>query len=149
MKRLSSNLTIFLKIFIPIFYLVFFGSFLIGSLMISVNDAPFIGSNIFRLGYAGVFVVFILLLYFSIFKLKRVDADSQYVYISNYMKTLRFDWKNVEKISTRNYGLFSTMRIYFKDKTSYGRKISFLPVKALIKDFVLENPELYDLLIEE
>ena len=149
MRRLSSNLTIFLKIFIPIFYFVFFGSFLIGSLLVNINDAPLIGSDIFRLSYAGVFLLFIVMLYFTVIKLKRVDADSEYVYINNYVKTYRYLWTDVEKVTRRNYGLFQTMRIYFTSKTKMGKKISFLPSSALVKDFIVENPHLHKLLADE
>ncbi len=149
MSRLSSNLTIFLKIFIPIFYIVFFGSFLVGSLIVSVHDAPVLANPIFRLSYAAVFLIFIALLYFSFMKLKRVDADKEHVYINNYLKTYRYSWDDVEKVTSRNYGLFRTMRIYFKSKTSIGKKISFLPDTPLIKAFILENPERHALLADE
>lgn len=82
-------------------------------------------------------------------KLKRVDADKDNVYINNYLKTYRYSWSDIERVTSRNYGLFRTMRIYFKAKTSLGKKISFLPAGALIKDFILENPELHSLLADE
>lgn len=148
MRRLSSNLTIILKVFLPILYITFFGSLLIGSLVVSINDAPLIASNVFRGGFAIVFSLFVILMYFTIIQLKRVDGDKEYLYINNYLKTYRYKWEDILKIKTRNYGLFRTMHIHFKTKSSIGKRVTFMPSDPLIKDFFKDHPELFPLLEE-
>jgi len=93
MRRLSNNLTVILKIFLPIFYITFFGSLLIGSLTVTVNDAPLIASDLFRGAFALVFFIFVILMYFTVIQLKRVDGDTKHIYINNYLKTYRYKWE--------------------------------------------------------
>lgn len=142
MKRLSSNLTLVFKIFIPLVYMVFFGSFLIGSLLVSVNDAPLIGSNIFRLAFAGIFILFLGLMYLSVGRLKRVDGDETGLYISNYIKTYKYSWDDIKEVKVQHYGLFRTMKVHFKAKSSFGNKITFLAAPELIKEFILNHPSI-------
>lgn len=148
MKRLSSNLTIILKLFIPLIYIVFFGSILVGSIFVSVNDSPIVGNSLFKIVYALVFFLFVVIIYFTVFKLKRIDADSKYIYINNYVKTFRYPWQDIEKLNTKNFGLFRVIQIIFVAKGSLGKKVIFLPSKPLVKDFFKENPELFDKLDE-
>lgn len=148
MNRLSSNLTVILKVFIPIAYIVFFGSLFIGSLLININDAPLVGNPIFKLVYGVAFFIFVSLIYFTIFQLKRVDADREYIYINNYLKTYRYSWNDIEKLNTIHYGLFKIIKVHFVDKTSLGKRISFLPSNQLLKEFFIENPELFSKLTE-
>lgn len=149
MTRLSSNFTIVLKLFIPILYVVFFGSYLIASFLISVDDSPLLASPIFKMVYGSVFCLFILLFYFTILKIKRVDANGEKLAITNYIKTYQYPWSDVDYIKTRNYGLFRTMRIYFKGKTSFGKKISFIPSEAMVEDFVRKYPDIGTLISEQ
>ncbi len=143
MRRLSSNLTIILKLFIPIVYIVFFGSLLIGSLVVDPNDAPLIANPIFRSAFALVFFSFLGLMYISVFQLKRVDADENFLYINNYKQTFRYPWSDIKKLKTLHFGLFKIVRIQFMSKTSLGKKVTFLPSSQLLKEFMISNPEIF------
>ena len=46
------------------------------------------------------------ILYFTVMNLKRVEADNDFVYITNYLKIFKYPYFNVEKITEKNYGLF-------------------------------------------
>lgn len=142
MKRLSSNLTIIIKIFIPVLYLVFFGSFWIATFIISSDSSPLLSSWQFIIGYTTVFWFFILFYYFKIFKINRVDANGEYFVVSNYVKSYQYNWEDVKKVKIRNYGLFRTIRIYFIAKTTLGKYVSFLPSPAMLEDFVKTYPEI-------
>lgn len=149
MRRLSSNLTIILKLFIPITYIVFFGSLLIGSLFVTVNDSPVVGNSMFKIVYSIVFFLFVGIIYLTVYKLKRVDADQNYIYINNYVKTYRYPWSDIDQIITKNYGLFRIMQVKLAAKGSLGKKIVFLPSMQLVKSFFKENPALFEKIDEE
>lgn len=149
MHRLSTNFTLILKLLIPLVYVVFFGSLMLGSWIVDINDAPLVGSKLFRYVFTVVFFFFVLLIYFTIFQLKRVDADSEYVYINNYKKTLRYTWDSIEKVKILNFGLFKIVKIIFKEKGSFGKKISFMPSNQLLKEYLIENKEAFALFEEE
>lgn len=122
---------------------------LIGSLLADSYDAPLITSTLFRSIFALLLFVFFLLYLFTAFKLKRIDVDKEYVYINNYKKTIRIKWEDIASLKTRSYGLFSTMRFYFKGKTSLGEKVSFLPSRKLVKSFMEDHPEYFPLMDDE
>jgi len=143
MRRLSSNLSILFRIFLPLVYIVFFGSLIIGSFIASVNDAPLVANPFFRYGLLGTFVVFVLIFRLTVMRLKRVDADSTYLYVSNYIKTYRYTWPSINKLTTVNLLIFDIIYIHFNDETQFGKKVFFLASRSLVKSFFAENTELF------
>lgn len=144
MKRLSSNFTIILRLFIPLIYIVFFGCLLIGSFFVTVNDSPFIANPVFRYGLLITYTIFVTLLYFTFMKLKRVDADTEYLYISNYFKTYRYTWDSISKLNTVNLIVCELIYVHLKEKSAFGKRIVFLASKPLVKSFFAENPDLFN-----
>jgi hypothetical protein len=139
MIRISSNITLFLKIFIPTFWIVFFSLFCIAILL--DDDMMFFPSNplIFKGIVLGFFLFFLFLLKFTLMKLKRVEIDNTYLYVSNYFKTYRFLLKDVSKVKTRDWLIFKTMHFHFQEKTSFGKKIHFILKESHLKTFLDNN----------
>ncbi|MFQ5445758.1 MAG: hypothetical protein ACE5FF_02395 [Saprospiraceae bacterium] len=141
MQRISSNSTLFLKIFLPTFWIVFFGIFT-GAVLLT--KAPFFGgipAVYFKTGLVLFFLGGTAALYFTILKLLRVELDESYVYASNYFKTYRYPWHNVEKIAERNLGLFHLVSIHLKTPGKFGTKLNFLLDEAMLKDFLEKHPD--------
>ena len=88
-------------------------------------------------------------MYLTVWKLKRVDADSSGLYISNYIKTFKYSWDDIKEIKVFHYGLFRTMKVHFKSSSSFGNKITFLAAPELIKEFLVNHPTLVDLFSDE
>ena len=143
MRRLSSNLSILFRLFLPLIYMVFFGCMIIGSFLVSVNDAPLVSNSIFRYGLLGTYIVFVLLFRFTIMRLKRVDADNEAIFVSNYFKTYRYTWPSIKKLTTVNLLLFDIIYIHFNEKSKFGKKVFFLASRSLVKSFFVENTELF------
>jgi len=139
MIRISSNITLFLKIFLPTFWVVFFSLFSIAIML--DEDVMFFPSDpiLFKAIVAGFFFFFLFLLRISLMKLKRVEIDNTYLYVSNYFKTYRFLLKDVAKVETRDWLVFKTMHFYFKEKTSFGKKILFILKESHLKEFLDKN----------
>lgn len=80
-------------------------------------------------------------------RLKRIDADSEYLYISNYFKTYRYRFEDIQAISKTNYYLFKIMHFELKAKGSFGNKIIILADEFRIAQYTKAYPEkLKDLL---
>ena len=142
MHRISSNLTLLLKIFIPTLWLSFFGIFTIAFLFSNVEQfATFI---FWKLGLLFFFLAFTALFYFTIMKLKRVELGKDFVYASNYLKTYRYPYHNVEKMTEHDLGLFTLVKIHLKTPGKFGKKIPFLLDEAMLKDFLKKNPEMVE-----
>jgi hypothetical protein len=139
MQRISSNATLLLKIFFPTFWIVFFGVFTIAVWVMDfrVGGLP---HGAFKLGWTLFFTICTTVFYFTVFQLKRVELDDLYVYASNYVKTYRYPYHNVEKMTERNMGLFHLMNIHLKVPGKFGKRITFLLDEAMLTDFFEKNP---------
>jgi hypothetical protein len=141
MQRISSNTTLFLKVFLPTFWIVFFGVF---TLAIWLLDTPYFGSipaRWMRLGLTTFFLGGIAILYFTLIQLKRVELDELYVYASNYFKTYRYPYHNIEKITERDLWIFHLVHIHLKTPGKFGKKLTFLLDELMFKDFLEKKPE--------
>ncbi len=141
MQRISSNSTLFLKIFFPTFWIVFFGIFTIAVLMAKAPHFGSVPAGTFKAGLALFFVAGLVVLYFTLLQLLRVELDELYVYASNYFKTFRYPYHNVEKITERDFGLFHLVRIHLKTPGKFGAKLTFLLDETMLKSFLEKHPE--------
>lgn len=133
MYRLSSNYTLLWKIFVPVFYITFFGLLVMVSHTADEGDLPLLTSPIAKLVLTGCYLIFVALMYFSIMDLKRVEADEQYYYVTNYFKTYRYLKSDVEEITSTDYGIWIWNTLRMKQKTKFGRNIRFIGNPAVYK----------------
>jgi len=141
MQRVSSNLTLLLKLFIPIFWSVFFGAFTIA---LWLEDHVVTGAlpiEYLRYGMTIFFLIGMALFYFTVVQLKRVEMDAEYLYTTNYIKTARYPWQQVEKIDEKDYMLFKTGHVYLKENGIFGKKLTFLISSYRLQGFLNKHPE--------
>ncbi|MEE9439107.1 MAG: hypothetical protein V3V14_08920 [Saprospiraceae bacterium] len=143
MQRLSTNLTLFLKIFIPLGWTTFFGLFAIVMFIVDNNDNPVLGNSTFRMYYLLFFILFLAFLYFTIFQLKRVEADDKSIVVTNYFQTVRYSFDSIKTISETNLGIAKLVRIKLFQKGIYGKAIPFIAKNANLKEFKNANPGLF------
>ncbi|HFA51855.1 MAG TPA: hypothetical protein ENJ95_22795, partial [Bacteroidetes bacterium] len=102
MQRISSNATLFLKVFFPLFWLVFFGIFTLAVILSNVEQFTAFNFAYVKLAIGAIFIIFAIIFYFTLIQLKRVELDGGYIYASNYFKTYRYPYHNIEKITERD-----------------------------------------------
>jgi len=142
MQRLSSNLTLFFKIFLPVSWCSFFGLFGVVIFILDTNNEPFLTSSMFRSIYVGFFLLFMALIYFTIFQLKRVETSEGYIYTTNYFKTIRFPIENIKKISVMNLGIIKIARMHLYNKGLFGSKIPFITKWTNFESFRTQYPDI-------
>lgn len=126
---ISSTMTLFWRIFVPVFGTFFLTGFLLAFLLLSDEEVyvPFIPVKIVRIFAALLWLTWILTVYRSVWRLKRVDADDAYVYVTNYWTTVRYAWTDVERIEeTRRMGR-NLVHLHLHAPGRFGKVISFLP----------------------
>lgn len=133
-KRISSSITLLLKLFVPIFWVVFFGSFAIGLIFFTPENMAIFRTTPFKWGMSIFFITGIVFLYFTFFQLKRVEIDPDFIYVTDYFKNYRYPFHNIQSIKEVNLLLFYLCTIRFKEKGSFGRKIHFLESRIKFKD---------------
>lgn len=146
MERISSNSTLFFKIFFPSFWTVFFGAF---TLAILFNPIPlFMGWSQLttRIVFVVLYLIGVVVIYFTIFQLKRVELSSSQLYLTNYVKHFQYSIEDIEIIQIHNYFLFSIGTLRLKDKGALGREIRFMADQYRLKSFLASNPTVASLL---
>ena len=147
MVRVSSNFTIVLKMFIPAAWITFFGLMALSFLFVDAGFLPFGGGPIVRFGFLAIFLFFFALIYFLLLPLKRVEMGKDGVYVSNYFKTYRYQYIDIESIKERDLLFRKLGTITLKQKGKFGKKIRFLISPVYYRDFIQENPELFSHLL--
>lgn len=145
MQRVSTNATLFLKLFFPVYWAVFFGMFTLFALFYNDSELIIFQSWTVKFTVLGIYILFFLLFYFTLFQLQRVEmADTHYV-VSNYLNTYKYVFEDVEKITETPFLRWIIVTIHLKGKGSLGKKIIFLANKRLYTDFMNENPSVSSL----
>ena len=142
MQRVSTNLTLFYKFFIPIFWIVFFGAFTITTFAYRAEYYGDIPGQPFRIGTVIFFVSGVALLYFSLMRLKRVEMDELFVYVTNYFKNFRYPFHNIQKISQSKFLFLNIVTIHLKTPGTFGKSIRFIASNARYNSFWEQYPEL-------
>ena len=141
MSQLSSSATLLLRLFFPTFWLVFFGSFMVVGWVTSEDFVGPFHSSIYRVVTTSFVLIGLVLIRISFWRLHRVDADQDHVYISNYFKTYKYTLAAVDKITMRHYGLFYLGRVELVIKGKLGQRIWFIPSRKRIEAFLRTSTE--------
>lgn len=140
MQQLSSNLTLGLRLFIPTVWLVFFGSFTVAAWLTQEDMMGPFQTYYFKLG-ATLFVLSgIIFFYFTVWRLYRVDGNGEALIVSNYLKTIRYEFPRVERIEMHDYGLFTLGEIKLVQAGSFGKRIWFLSSAKRASAFMQSYP---------
>lgn len=145
--RVSSNLTLVLKIFLPTLWIAFFGLLTLAIFFSSGEENLLFGDWTFKLGVLGFFAIFLAFIYKTIMKLLRVEFAEDTFSASNYFETHQYQYEDVEEIKEYNLIFKTLVQIKMKGLTKYGQSLYFLKSKAWYNDFVESRPHIFDNLI--
>jgi hypothetical protein len=148
MRQLSSSWTLAFRIFFPTLWIAFFGTFLISVLFTKKTQLGGLSTSNLGIGLAVFMGIFLLIFYKTVFRLKRVDADKNFVYVTNFFKSVRYKHEYIKKIETSKGILFNFGTLILVEKAAFGDRIPFILSKKRLEIFLSENPEL-NISIEE
>lgn len=149
MQRVSTNFTLFLKFFLPIFWIVFFGAF---AIVLWTEDRIPTGAlsiGTLRMTMTLFFLIGATILFFTLMRLHRVEMDEAFIYVTNYIKTARYPYHQIEKITEVDFLILSTVTIHFKNKGIFGKKATFIPSRYRFQGFLNQHPEIVKELIKK
>jgi hypothetical protein len=146
MQRVSSQLSIVLRIVLPTVWLT-----TILSIVILLSWAVSGKAGLFANPFIWIGLLLILGTGFAFIKLLlwrfyRVDMDDRFVYISNYFKTYKYPFSDIEFIRDSKALPGRVFCITLKAKGSFGKNIYFLASQVLWQDFLLTHPDVRALL---
>ena len=139
MHRVSSNLTLALVIFLPILWITFFGAF---TLAIWVYKMDYYGSlpgATLRFGMLGFVLTGLVIFFFTTWRLKRVEVDNEYLYVTNYFKHVRYPLEQIANFEVKDWRLFKVVSVRLPGKGSFGQNIVFLPSGKAFETFAASH----------
>jgi hypothetical protein len=127
---ISSTSTLFWRIFIPVFSTVILTGFLLAFWLISEDDLYLSFPALYaRIGITLLWAGWISFLSRTLWLLKRIDADSVHLFVTDYWTTVRYPWTDVEKY-TETQRLGRTIgHFHLKAAGRFGKTISILPAR--------------------
>ncbi len=139
MLRLSSNLTLFLKLFLPVFWT----TVLMGITLVTwfSPEHYFGGVSLpsLRWGMLFVLLTWVALSYFVLWPLKRVETDGEYVFVTNYFRTARYHLvEEVRGISEGRLLFVPVCILELRGKGTFGKRIRFVASRKQFDTFRAE-----------
>jgi hypothetical protein len=144
MRQLSSNWTMAFGIFFPTLWLAFFGTFLIAIVLTDKDTIGTWSTNSLRFGLAAFVGIFVFIFWKTLFRLKRIDADHEFIYATNFFKAVRYPHADVEKIEVDKGLMFTFGTVVLRGEGRFGKRLLFLCSRRRLDIFTEENPELKD-----
>jgi hypothetical protein len=139
MQRVSTNLTLFLKLFFPTFWAVFFGMFTLFALFYQQSEILLLQHWGFKLSVLSLYLFFFTFFYFTLFQLKRVEMGIDCYHVSDYFSTYRMVYEDIDRVREIPVLRWILVIITLQGKSRFGRKIMFLANKNLYLTFLLEH----------
>ncbi|MEQ8706173.1 MAG: hypothetical protein RIC19_19735 [Phaeodactylibacter sp.] len=149
MHRLSSNATLLLKFFIPVFWIVFFG---VSTLVALFYQYDYVGNTpaiYFKAGMVFFYVTGVLLFAFTLLRLKRVEADGDFLYVTNYFKTARYPFHNVAHLRLSRFLFLQLATVHLHESGIFGKRFFFLGSRHLVEGYFVAYPERKAHLLDE
>ncbi len=147
--HVSTSATLFLKLIFPTLWVVFFGVLWLGSWFSGYNYFGPFSANTFLTGLGLFFIAGVSILYWVLFRIKRVDMDKDGFYVTNYFKHYRYTYDSLANIQEREYGLFLVIDLILHQPGSFGKKITFVASRKRYKDFLESHPSVFTGLLNQ
>lgn len=134
MFQLSSSWTMPVKLFVPAFVGGILGTFFFVVWLYNVE-----ANNLSTLRIVSLSMLMTgLLIYWKWIKpLKRIDADDEFIYVTNYLKTLKYTHESIAKIELSANG--KRGHLILKEKGAFGQNILFLSSKPRVDLFLASH----------
>lgn len=138
MLRLSSNLTLFLKLFLPVFWT----TILVGLTTVAwfAPEHYFGGIPLRSLRWGMLFTLMTAVVSFWVlfWPLKRVETDGSDLYVSNYFKTARYNLRDEVVAMHERRLLLRYCTVELSGKGTFGRTFRFIVTRKQFDNFRAE-----------
>lgn len=127
---LSSNATLYYRIFAPIFGTVFIAGFALALFLIPEDDLYLSFPALWaRLAALGVLAAWLFFIKRTVWRLKRVDATPEHLFVTNYWHTVRYPWQDVDQITESRRMGRRLVHFHLKAPGRFGQVFTILPAR--------------------
>jgi hypothetical protein len=137
--NLSSNLTLVWRVFLPVFGTVFFTGLLLAFWLIDEDDL-YLNYTIWwpRLIILAIWLGWLFFVKTRLWLLKRIDADPEHLFVTNYWTTVRYPWADVEQLEITPKWRYRLAELRLKAPGRFGQTLVFLPGSGF-ENWMTEN----------
>ncbi|MGK0389683.1 MAG: hypothetical protein ACI94Y_002427 [Maribacter sp.] len=146
-NNVTSSATLFWKIFFPTFWIVFFFTLAMGLAFSEIKPTS-IPKEAFTILMFVTLILGIILLYLTVIRLKKVEMDEDFIYVTNYFKWYKYPYHNVDRIIEKDLVLAKIITLKFKEPGKFGKKIFFLANHRKLNEFLEEYPQVTEKLFQ-
>ena len=141
MQNVSSSFTVLIKFALPTCWIIFFGAMSIALWFEDSGPVAGMEAGIFRIVISIFFLIGVATLYWAVMRIKRVEMDDKFFYVTNYFKNIRYPYHQIENINEKDYFFFRTIHLIIKQPGHFGKKITFIPGRINFDEFLAEHPD--------
>jgi len=139
MMRYSSNATLMLVIFLPVFFWVLSGLITLGVFLGPLMDEQVYFSGLGKVIAVLFLIVVTLINVFFALKFRRLEADSEKIYISNYFKHSLMTVENIRNVIIVDLFIMRIVTIQFNQQSIWGYKIKILERENMFEKYCIEQ----------
>lgn len=140
--QLSSNSTLFYRLFVPTLWLGFFGAFFLAVFLSDKSDIGGLNTSNLKWELLAFVLTFVAVFKFTLWKLLRIDADMDYVYVTNFFRTVRYPLQDIEKIEVSRGFIYNYGILFLKGKGYFGQNLNFIASKPRVEKFIAAEPNI-------
>ena len=89
----------------------------------------------------SLFVVATLIYLWGGLGLKRVEADADYLYATNFKKFYRYPWSNVARVNFKQRGVFTVGWVTLREGGAFGKQFYFLADNSRVQEYLEAHPD--------
>lgn len=142
MIRISSGLTLMLRIFLPVFYGVFMLTWTIATIKAGDEVSPLFASKIYQVAMVAFLAFGLLVIRLTVWRLKRMDISRDYIYVTDYFKTFRYSIDSIASIQMFSVAWLKFLKITLKEKGSLGNGFIVLIEHKIWDSYCAAHPEI-------
>ncbi len=135
MERYSSNLTLFYVIFLPVFSWTFLIFGVVGVFVGPIVNDDIYNSIYIKMAFVVLLVIISIINIFFSLRLKRIEADNDRIYISNYFKHTTMSLDNIKSIRISDLWVMRIVHVRFHNKSIWGQSVLVLERENLLEKF--------------
>lgn len=97
-----------------------------------------------KLMFLLFWIMGIAFLYWTSMRLKAVNIDDEFLYVSNYLKEISIPLSNIDDVTENRWINIHPVKIHLKSPSEFGDKIIFMP-KVRVFSFFSSHPVVAEL----
>lgn len=108
--------------------------------------SPLFESMFYKITMVSLFIIGMIIIRLTVWRLKRMDISNPYIYVTDYFKTFRYTLDSIDSMDTFSIGWLKFLRVELREKGSLGKRFIFLLEKSMWDSYLDTHPDFHKFL---